>query len=227
MQQPTLSLKIPSELYKNIAYSVFINPTPTTGTLNYAILHTNVNVSCIISIKDSLLDDYEFAVITVAYKQVSTKSKRFKSVLKDPLSRSNMLYRASLDSMIKEYKTLFSKETYAMGRALLLNETVTNQDARVGDTGIQCMCRFQKFDGSSEFILCPGGPLVNLVSMIGLSVFEADSVEEVLDSIILKMADLIKTHILPSSGLVITSDLDADIIRYLKFAFYGECYECC
>ena len=223
MQTLPLILKIPSQKYSNIVYSVYINSfDPESGTLNHALLRNNVNVSCHINVKDSLLDDYEYAIITLAYKQVKTKAKRYKSLLASPLNNSNVLYRNGLDELIEQYKPLVVKEDYSEFRALLLNDITSPQDAKVGDTGLQCMFRFQKFDGSSEFFLSPGSPLSHLSSIIGLSVFEASSVNEVLDAIIFDMSELLKQHVLPKSGLNNSVDLDNDIKRYLRFSFYGE-----
>lgn len=222
MSQIPVSLKIPSKTYNNIAYSVYINSmAPEAGTLDYALLRNNVNVSCSISVKESLLDDHEFAIITLAYKQVKSKSKRYKSVLASP-DASNVLYRQNLDGLIKTYKTVMDESDYSQGKALLLNSLTSSVDSKIGDTGLQCMFRFQRFDGSSQFILSPGGPLRNLSTIVGLSVFEASSVEEVLDIIILEMANLISEEVLPKSGLEVTPDLQDDIIRYLRFSFYGE-----
>lgn len=223
MSQNQMSLKIPSEKYSNIAYSVYVNSfSPEQGTLNYALLRNNVNVSCVISVKDSLLDDYEFAFITLAYKQVKTKSKRYKALLSSPLTHSNVLYRDNLNELIEKYKPSVSEENHSECRALLLNAIKHPVDSKIGDTGIQCMFRFQRFDGTSEYVLSPGGPLRNLASIIGLSVFEAQSIEEVLDTIILDMVALFSLHVLPQSGLAITPELDEDIKRYLRFSFYGE-----
>lgn len=216
------TLKIPSKKYSNISYSVYINSfTPEPGTLNYALLRNNVNVSCDIRVTDSLLDDYEYAIITLAYKQVKTKAKRYKTLLAAPL-QSNVLYRTDLNALIEEYKPLVLPESHSEFRALLLNEIGSLRDSKIGDTGLQCMFRFKRFDGTSEFFLSPGSPLRNLTSIIGLSVFEASSINEVLDVIIYDMAELLTLHVLPQSGLSMTPELDADVKRYLRFSFYGE-----
>lgn len=224
MPQPISNLTIPSEMYENISYSVYVNSfKPEPGTLNYSLLRHNVNVSCVISVSSSMLNDYEFAVITLAYKQVKTKSKRYKLLLTDPVAKSNVLYRGNLQNLINQYKaTLTTTDDFFEGRALLLNDLTSTIDQKVGDTGIQCLFRFQKFDGTSEYVLLPGGPLRKLSSVIGLSVFSAVSIEEVLNNIIIEMSSLVSQYILPHSGLCVSSSLNDDIQRYLRFCFYGE-----
>lgn len=221
MNQPIIT-QIASNLYSNISYSICINSfTPDSGGLNHTLLRHNVSISCMIRVADAILNDYEYAIITLAYKHVKTKAKRYKSLLKTQQA-SNVLYRDKLETLIQAYKSKLQTEPYCESKGLLLNHIASKIDSKLGDMGIQCMFRFQRFDGSSDFFLAPGSPISNLVSVIGLSVFEAQSIQEVLDAIILDFSNLFNQYILPKTFLDTSTNLDTDIKRYLYFCFYGE-----
>ena len=221
LQQIPTSLKIQSKYYQNIYYTIFIQRTfPDTGILNNILLGGSANVSCNINVK-SVIEDYDYAIITLAYKQVNSKAKRQKAVLSTP-SNSSVLYRKNLNFLFDEYQLISSKQIYDEFKPLLLNDLDSKNDSLIGDTGIQCMFRFITPEGCNEFVLCPGAPLAQILTTIGLSIFEAFSIEEVLDSIILDMSILFMEQIISYSNLDSTPELLIDIQRYLRFSLYGD-----
>lgn len=220
-QTPRLT-QIRSSKYTNVSYLVDIKKeSVSSGSFGSILLGSSSTIEATIRVVDAMLDDYEYAIITIGYRQVASKVKRYKPRLEDP-NNSSVLYRKDLDTLLNTYKTVSSKQSYDDSKPLLLNNLDSKVDDLVGDTGIQTMFRFVKFDGTSDFMLCPGAPLTQLSTTIGLSIFEASSIEEVLDDIILTMSTLLVDNILPSSKLELTPELLVDIQKYLRFSFYGE-----
>lgn len=217
-----LSITTQSQLYNNVHYVTYIQSNvPEKGSLDYALLRNNVNISCYIKVQNSLISEYEYAIITLAYKQVKSKSKRYKTILKMP-QKSNVLYRNNLEPLLSAYKLCVSTENYSEVKLLLLNDLTDANDSKVGDTGIECMFRFKKFDGSSEYMLYPGAASGELFTVVGLSVFNTDSVDEIFVSIINDMSDLLQTHVLLNSYITVTPQLISDIKRYIYFCIYGN-----
>lgn len=225
MYQPQiipLTLKIQSQYYENVYYTVFIQRVfPDTGPLSNILLGCSASVSCNINVKSIMLDDFEYAIFTLAYKQVNSKAKRNKLCLGAP-HEANILYRKDLDGLLTQYIPKASLQIYDEFKPLLLNELDNKNDLLIGDTGIQCMFRFVDFNnGHNTFMLCPGAALSQLSTTIGLSIFEANSIEEVLDTIILDMSTIFTEQIISYSNLDNTSELLSDIQRYLRFSLYG------
>ena len=211
-------MKVQSDKYKHICYSTFIGRTePAVGLLSHVILTPMATVQCNINIKGIVLDNYDNITITVALKQVSTKTKRTKRALANP-DKSNVFYRANLDTLISNY--FVPTEYFEYSKPLLLNDLIS--DKNTGDTAIQVLFHFGKADGTNDFFLCPGSPRDELSMTIGLSIFEANSIEEVLDSIILTMSNLLVDNVLPSYNIDTSNNILDDIRRYLHFHFYGD-----
>ena len=205
----------PSKKYSNISYVFCANSfEPDKGYLNYALLRHNVRISAILTIREPLLNDYKQAIIMLAYKQVKSKWAR-----RNKQAVNTVVIRENLEQTLKDYPET-TVNNFTETKILLLNDKAL--DKNVGDTGIQCLFRFEKHDATSEFMLSPGEALRNLTSMIGLGVFEADSVEDVLEDIISEMLDLTFLHIIPQSGILVTPALREDIMNYLHFCFYGK-----
>lgn len=216
--QTPIVMKVQSEKYKAISYVSFIrNTEPESGQLNHIILAPMAQVSCIIKVKGAAFDDCDNIDITLAYKQTTSQTKRNKKALAN-MSNCSVFYRQGLETLISEYEkpvALFDES-----KPLLLNDLVL--DKSVGDTAIQALFRFEKSDGSCNYILRPGGPYEQLSATIGMSIFEAPSIEEVLDSIIFNMSNLFVDNIIPYTKIQSTPALLDDIRRYLRFHFYGD-----
>jgi hypothetical protein len=131
-----------------------------------------------------------------------------------------MLFRENLNNDILDYLKVAETTPFTETKILLLNDTVL--DKSVGDSGLQCLFVFEKHDGSHEFVLSPGAGIRALTNMIGMGIFECENVDEVLDSLIMELSDLCLTHIIPPSGITLTSKLTEDIKRYLEFYLYGK-----
>jgi putative ubiquitin-RnfH superfamily antitoxin RatB of RatAB toxin-antitoxin module len=212
-------MKIQSEKYKNITYSVHVRQsTPEKGTLRPLLLKPAASVSCQIK-ADTLMTDCSDISITVAYKQIISKAARNKTRL-SKMDASEVFYRSNLNTLITNFKKPLGP--FEEGKALLLNDLSSIKDRQIGDTAIQPMFYFTKLNGSNEFILCPGAPLEQLSLTVGMSIFEASSIEEVLDSMVFNMSTLLVDNVLPMSGLDMTPALLTDIQRYLHFHFYGD-----
>ena len=208
------TLKKQSELYSNISYNVWADSfKPDKGYLNYTLLKHNVRISTYIDIKESLINDYKHGIIMLAYKSVNSKRARTSK-------QSTIITRTNLTTQLLEYKKVMDDTAFAENKILLLNDEI--QDTTLGDNGIQCLFRFEKHDQTNEFFLNPGAALRNLTDMIGLGVFECESINEVLDNIIFEMVELFFNEIMPNIKLSNTISLKEDITRYLQFCIYGE-----
>ena len=206
------NLTLPSSKYSNITYKVFSNSfEPRNGFLEYVLLQYNIQVTAILEIKNSMLNDYSCAKAILAYKYVKNKRQRRKS---------SHLKRKDLEAQIIKYKLVMSDEFYAESKILVLNDTIL--DADIGDNGIQCMFVFERHDKSHETYLNPGAALTRLTEMIGLSVFEAEDINEVLNNMINEMTDLFMVEVIPNTKLQNTPALRSDVLRYLKLCFLGE-----
>jgi len=80
----------------------------------------------------------------------------------------------------------------------------------------------EKHDGSHNFFLHPGAAIRDLTEIIGLGIFDCDSIKEVFDAIIFDMYDMVITNIIPPSNIQLTESLKMDILRYLHFFIYYE-----
>ena len=217
--QTPLVMKVQSEKYKNISYTTFIrNLEPESGQLGHdIILAPMAYVSCSIKVKDTTFDDCATISIVLAYKQVVSQIKRSKKALAS-MEKCSVFYRHDLENLISVYEKPL--EAFDESKPLLLNDIV--KDKAVGDAAVQALFQFEKIDGTSRFVLCPGGPYEQLSSTIGMSIFEASSIEEVLDSIIFNMSNLFIDNIIPHTKIQSTPALLDDIRRYLHFHFYGD-----
>lgn len=203
-----------SDKYSTIDYTFCANNfIPGSGYLNHLLLSPTAKIITSIHIKESLVCDYKFATIMLAYKQVKSKKAR-KSIV------DSIILRKELEADITNFITNTAISDFTETKILLLNDSVLDKD--IGDTGLQATFFFEKHDGTHEFMLRPGAGIRNLTSMIGLGVWECDTINEVLDSMIFEMSDLCFQHIIPHSGIVLNDKLKEDIKRYLKFYLYCE-----
>ena len=129
-----------------------------------------------------------------------------------------VLYRDSLDVLLQSCPK--TTQSFEAGKPLLLNDL--SSDKYLGDVLIQPFIYYEKSDNTHTILLNPGSPLEQLSFTVGMSIFEADSINEVLNSIIFNMSNLLVYKIIPNSKLQNTPQLLADIRRYLYFYFYGE-----
>jgi len=203
-----------SNKYSNIQYNFIANSfIPESGYLNHLLLKYSASITASLLIKEKLLNDYRYASVMLVYKQVKSKASRKKAP-------ENMLFRENLNNDILDYLKVAETTPFTETKILLLNDTVL--DKSVGDSGLQCLFVFEKHDGSHEFVLSPGAGIRALTNMIGMGIFECENVDEVLDSLIMELSDLCLTHIIPPSGITLTSKLTEDIKRYLEFYLYGK-----
>ena len=208
-----LSLREVDEKYSNISYNVWGDSLePDKGYLNYTLLLHNVRISTYIDIKESLLNDYKHGVFMLAFKHVKNRHARKNAY-------RTFLLRELLEQQIIDYLSLVKNTEVLENKILLLNDKTL--DKHLGDMGIQSLFRFEKHDGTHEFFLAPGEAARCLSSMIGLGVFDAPSIEEVLEDIINKMLDLLFTNVISNTKLANNQQLKDDVTRYLKLCVYG------
>jgi len=210
----TIQFSKPSK-YSNLSYTFnAYSFTPDKGFLNYALLKHNVQVAAILSNKEELLSEYKHAMIMLAYKQVKSKAGRSKKRI------DNLLYRDNIEQDIKTYIQTSEFNDYDETKILLLNDE--QLDVNVGDTGLQCMLSFEKYDGTFKFYLSPGSAIKQLTEAVGLGILEFDSVDDILTEIITDMSDMVMTNIIPNSNIQSTTKLKEDVVRYLHFCLYGD-----
>lgn len=210
-------MKVQSEKYKNISYSTFIkSQIPERGQFSHILMAPMAFVTCAIKVRELNFDSCDDVLITLAYKQSTSKTRRSKASLASV--DKPVIYRKDLDLQIQNYNK--PSEHFIESKPLLLNDLVL--DASIGDSAIEPMFQFVDLNGSSRWILNPGAPYEQMSTTIGFSIFEAESIEEVMDSIIFNISNLFVDNIIPTSGITSTPDLLIDIQRYLHFYLYGD-----
>lgn len=210
----TVSLSKTSK-YESIHYTFCANPfIPSFGNLNFIALNYSARIVCRLNINTPLISDYKEAQIIISYKQVKAKNAR-------KGANTNLLLRDDIENDIVDFiKICPTLSNYDQTRILVLNDKTL--DSGIGDTGIQGLVSLEKHDGSHDFLLCPGSALKQLTEMVGLGVFDCENIEEVLNSIINELTEMILEHIIPNAHIQLTDALKADIIRYLRFFIYYE-----
>lgn len=215
-------LQIPSKNYNSIFYRIYVNSLDLEkGPLDHCLLQNNISAMCFISVANPDLAEYEYAVITLAYKHTKSKYMRYKKYLSNT-KNAKVFYRHNKEAIFSEYLKNTTPESDMLAKPLLLNDIYDKSDASAGDSAIQLMVRFSHYDGSSTYKFYPGSALGELLSIIGLSVFEAQSVEEVIDEIICELMGLLKIHVLSNCNVSLTTALYTDIDRYMRFSIYGK-----